>query len=29
MGNLHEMREIANEFLAREALILDERRFRD
>lgn len=29
MGNLHEMRDIANEFLAREALILDERRFRD
>lgn len=29
MGNLHEMREIANEFLAREALIHDERRFRD
>ncbi|MBS7663623.1 phenylpropionate dioxygenase [Pseudomonas lalucatii] len=29
MSNLHELREIASDFLAREALILDERRFRD
>lgn len=29
MSNLHELRTIASDFLAREALILDERRFRD